>query len=216
MATLAPSTATTTPRTGRGVVPFAAAGVLFVVYPALRPWSDQSTEGMAAAFASPAWLVAHLSASAGFLLIGFGLLAVRDRYRTRSAGLALGLWWTGAAMTLTYYGAETFALNALSGAPDLAAMAEAIRMGPTQVVVFAVGLLLMAAAAVLAAVVIRPWPVVLPFALGMVLFLPQFFTTPALRIAHGVLLGIGCVLLAVHLRRPTPVENEAVVIDKPF
>lgn len=35
----------------------------------------------------------------------------------------------------------------------------------------------------------------------MVLFLPQFFLSPALRIAHGVLLGVGCVLLAVAVRR---------------
>jgi hypothetical protein len=30
----------------------------------------------------------------------------------------------------------------------------------------------------------------------MVLFLPQFFAGAELRIAHGVLLGVGCVLLA--------------------
>jgi hypothetical protein len=35
----------------------------------------------------------------------------------------------------------------------------------------------------------------------MVLFLPQFFAGPELRIAHGVLLGAGCVLLAVDAAR---------------
>ncbi len=34
------------------------------------------------------------------------------------------------------------------------------------------------------------------FALGMALFLPQFFACPALRIAHGVLRAIGCFILA--------------------
>jgi hypothetical protein len=34
-----------------------------------------------------------------------------------------------------------------------------------------------------------------------VLFLPQFLLPPALRIAHGVLLRVGCVLLAVLVRR---------------
>jgi hypothetical protein len=29
-----------------------------------------------------------------------------------------------------------------------------------------------------------------------VLFLPQFFATPELRIAHGVLLAVGCLMLA--------------------
>jgi hypothetical protein len=77
----------------------------------------------------------------------------------------------------------------------LAALTEAVRMGPVQLTVFGAGLALMAAAAVVLAVRLRA--VALPFALGMVLFLPQFFAGPELRIAHGVLLGAGCVLLAV-------------------
>ncbi|MET1007521.1 MAG: hypothetical protein ABWX96_18365, partial [Propionibacteriaceae bacterium] len=32
---------------------------------------------------------------------------------------------------------------------------------------------------------------------GLVLFLPQFFGPAPLRMAHGVLLGLGCVLVAV-------------------
>ena len=52
-----------------GALPFAAAGLLFVAYPVLRPWADQTPDGMPEAFASPAWLVAHLSAAAGFLLV---------------------------------------------------------------------------------------------------------------------------------------------------
>jgi len=35
---------------------------------------------------------------------------------------------------------------------------------------------------------------------AVLLFLQQFFGSPAVRIAHGVLLGVSCVLLAVHLR----------------
>jgi hypothetical protein len=210
-----PTRARSTRSIGRGVLPFAAAGLLFVAYPVLRPWSDRTPEGAPAAFAAPAWLAGHLSAAAAFLLVGFGLLAVRDRVPGRAGGLALGLWATGAAMTLTYYGAETFALNALgTRVPQpgqLAVLAEAIRMGPVQVTVFGVGLLLMAASAVVLAARLRA--VALPFALGMVLFLPQFFTGPPLRIAHGVLLGAGCLLLAAHLRRPSSVEGEAGVIN---
>lgn len=178
----------------RRALPFAAAGVLFVLYPALRPWADQAPAGMAEAFAAPGWPLAHLSAVAGFVMVGFGLLAVRDRFPGRAARAALGLWAVGAAMTIAYYGAETFALSALSGQADLPALADAVRMGPVQVAVFGVGLIALAAAAVVLVAVLRA-PAV-PFALGMVLFLPQFFAAPPVRVAHGVLLGAGCLLLA--------------------
>jgi hypothetical protein len=199
----APTTTATTARTAAGAVPFAAAGLLFVAYPVLRPWSDQTLAGEAGAFSSPLWLAAHLSAAAAFLLVGFGLLAVRDRYRTRTARLALGTWGAGAALTLTYYGAEAFALNALGprAGADLAALTEAVRMGPVQITVFGAGLVLLAVSAVLTAVAMRPGRTAWPFAAGMVLFLPQFFADPTLRIAHGVLLGLGCLLLAARLRR---------------
>jgi hypothetical protein len=39
------------------------------------------------------------------------------------------------------------------------------------------------------------------FAVGFVLFLPQFFTPPAVRIAHGVLVAAGCIWLALALWR---------------
>jgi hypothetical protein len=193
MTALAPSTATRTTRPWRRTAPFAAAGVLFVAYPLLRPWGDSDPSTAGAAFASPLWLAAHLSAAVAFVLVGYGLLAARQWSRP-----ALGLWWAGASLTLLYYGAETFALHALGGtvhdSAALAALTDAVRMGPTQITVFGAGLALMAVAAVVLAVRLRA--VALPFALGMVLFLPQFFAGAELRIAHGVLLGIGCVLLA--------------------
>ena len=189
-----------------------AAGALFVLYPAVRPWSDATADGSAAAFASPWWLVAHLAAVAGFVLVGVGLLALRDLVGGRAAGAALGTWTAGAALVLPYYGAETFALHALGGLSgtgiDVPALAEAVRMGPVQVVAFAAGLLLLAAGAVLAAVaVVRAglapaWRAVL-WAAGFALYLPQFFLSPEVRIAHGVLVGVGCVLLATTLRPRT-------------
>jgi hypothetical protein len=189
------------------------AGALFVLYPAVRPWSDATAEGSAAAFASPWWPVAHLAAVAGFVLVGVGLLTLRDlvagRPGARAAGAALGIWTAGAALVLPYYGAETFALHALGGLSgtgiDVPALAEAVRMGPVQVVAFAAGLLLLAAGAVLAAVaVVRAglapaWRAAL-WAAGFALYLPQFFLSPEVRIAHGVLVGVGCVLLATTLR----------------
>ena len=60
--------------------------------------------------------------------------------------------------------------------------------------VFVAGLVALAVAGVLLAV--REGVVALPFALGMVAFLPQFFAGPEVRIAHGVLLGVGLLHLA--------------------
>jgi Cyclin, N-terminal domain len=37
------------------------------------------------------------------------------------------------------------------------------------------------------------------FAVGAVLYLPRFFADPAVRIAHGVLLAIGCLILAARV-----------------
>jgi hypothetical protein len=181
----------------------AAAGLLFVVYPVVRPSGDVTPEGAAAAFASPAWLVAHLAAIAAFVLAGVGLTALRGRV----GSLALGTWVAGTALVLPYYGAEAFALHALAagGAPDVAGLAEMVRMGPVQLTVFGAGLGLLAVAGILAAVAaartgLSRWAGV-AFAAGMALYLPQFFASPTLRIAHGVLLGIGCLVLAVALGR---------------
>ncbi len=165
------------------------AAVLFVAYPVLRPYGDATPDGMAAAFASPAWLVAHLAAVAGFVAVGVGL--------TRVSAAATAIWTAGTALVLPYYGAETFALHGLAGmlsGAQLAAAAEAVRGGPVAMTCFGAGLVLLAVAAVVTAV--RERVIALPFAAAMLLFLPQFFADPALRIAHGVLLGLGCVLLS--------------------
>ncbi len=167
----------------------ALAGVLFVVYPVVRPWGDSTAAGAAAAFASPVWLVAHLSAVAGFVLVGLAM---------RSFGRAAEVtWWVGAGLVLPYYGSEVFALHVLGqrmAGDQLMDLAEAIRLGPAAAVVFAAGLLALAAAGVLVAV--REGVAALPFAAAMVAFLPQFFAGPEVRIAHGVLLGVGLLLLA--------------------
>jgi hypothetical protein len=39
------------------------------------------------------------------------------------------------------------------------------------------------------------------FAIGLALFLPQFYLPPAARIAHGLLTGVGLALLAIYLWR---------------
>ncbi|HEY7265255.1 MAG TPA: hypothetical protein VH589_27725, partial [Trebonia sp.] len=74
-----------------GAIALAAAGVMFVLYPAIRPWHDESTvSGATASMSSPAWVAAHFFAMLGFILVPLGLLAVRDALAgTRAASLAL-------------------------------------------------------------------------------------------------------------------------------
>jgi len=202
-------------RTRAGAAALAAAGVLFLLYPAVRPWHDESTvEGAVASMSSPAWVASHLFAMLGFILVPLGLLALRDALRdTRSEPLALAAAvtaWIGAGLTLPYYGAEDFGLHALAGAgvPDLLATVEEVRYNPVAATVFATGLLALGVGAVLAAVAVarsgamNRWPAIV-FAAGFALFIPQFYLPPAVRVAHGVLVAAGCGWLALTLWRRT-------------
>jgi hypothetical protein len=204
------------PRTVASAWPFVAAGALLVLYPALRPWADITPEGAPAAFTSPAWIPAHLAAVAAFALIAVALFGLHGALaRTggaRPARLAAALWVAGATLVLPYYGAEAFVLPVIgerivrTGDASLLELAEGFRMGPWPATTFAAGLLLLAVAGVLAAVAVArsgalPRSAGIPFAVAFALYLPQFFGPPALRIAHGVLVALGCVLLAAVMRR---------------
>jgi hypothetical protein len=200
-----------------GAAALATAAVMFVLYPAVRPWEDESTvEGATAAMSSPAWVASHLFAMIGFILASLGLLALAGVLAGSPAGrlaaAALVVFWTGAGLTLPYYGAEDFGLNAIAGhaashpGVDLLALVDAVRFGPTQTTMFLLGLTLLAVGGVMVAVAVwrsgtLPRSSGTVFALGFVMFLPQFFAPPALRIAHGVLLGIGLAWLALALWR---------------
>ena len=165
-----------------------AAGLLFLLYPALRPWHDETTaSGAAASMGSTAWVLSHLFAMIGFILVPIALLEVH-----RTAAIT---FWVGAGLTLPYYGAEDFGLHAIAQQPNVLELAEAVRYNPFAVTTFGIGLVTMGVAAVLVAVKVRT-PAAVVFAAGFVLFLPQFFTPPAVRIAHGVLMVVGCVWLA--------------------
>ena len=205
--------ATTFTRTRLGALALAAAGVLFVAYPVVRPWHDECTlDGAIASMSSGAWVASHIFAMIGLILVPLGLLAVRTVIGgTRAEPLALiaaVTTWIGAGLTLPYYGAEDFGLNAIASraahghSVDVLALAEAVRYSPMSVTTFLIGLLALGVGAVLAAVAIGR-SAVLPrysgvvFALGFALFIPQFSAPPAARIAHGVLVGIGLVWLAL-------------------
>ena len=116
----------------------------------------------------------------GFILVAVALLDVN-----RTAAI---VFLIGAGLTLPYYGAEDFGLHAMASQPNILDLAEDVRYNPFAMTMFGVGLLTMAAGAIIVAVRQRTVPAIL-FAVGFGLFLPQFFGPPALRIGHGVLLG---------------------------
>ena len=201
----------------KGALCLFVAGVLFVLYPAVRPWKDESTvDGAVAAMSSPAWVASHAFAMIGFILVVLGLLAVVAVLRgTRGEALAkaaLVTSWIGAGLVLPYYGAEDFGLHAIAshaaaGEPlAVLSLVDSIRNQPVAMTMFGAGLLTLAASGVLTALAvarsgrlsaIAAWI----FAVGYVLFLPQFFGPPAVRIGHGVLLGIGLAWLGLSLVR---------------
>jgi hypothetical protein len=239
--TTAPSTAA--PRTAAApatatarwtAVAFVAAGLAFLLFPLLRPWPDETVAStdLAAAFASDRWVVAHLCGVLGLGLVAPALLGLRTLLAgaggagVRSATWALVTAWTGAGFAALYFGAEIFGIRTIAEAAlrdgDLGLLAdvEVLRMQPWAVALFGGGLILLAVSGVLTAVALwragaGPRWIGLPFALGLVLVLPQFFGGPGLRITHGFLVAAGCVLIAVTVRRgrlhsSTPAVEKAV------
>ncbi len=84
-----------------GALSLALAGILFFLYPALRPYSNEASFQGAQAFASPFWILAHMLAVAGFILLALSLLGVHSALRRspvwRLLAVALvGTWKRGA------------------------------------------------------------------------------------------------------------------------
>lgn len=183
-------------------------GLMFAVYPALRPYSDEVGTAGAEAFASPAWVLAHTAAMLGFIAVG---LAVT--YTGRRSDVAVVATWIGVGLVLPYYGAETFALHALgvdalaNSNPGLIELAEPIRYSPAQSVMFGLGLVLLAVGLVVFALHNR-YAMVL--AAGFVLFLPQFYAPPAVRIAHGLLIALGAIVAARAVAAPSDASGQPI------
>lgn len=188
----------------------AIAGLLFLLYPAVRPWHDETTAtGAFDSMSSAEWIAAHLFAMIGFILVPLGLLALRDRIGLGPVVTA----WVGAGLTLPYYGAEDFGLHgaATAGSRDtLLATADAVRFNAVPATMFAVGLLALGAGAVWVAVALwrteARYPALL-FAVGFALFIPQFYLPPAARIAHGVVVLAGCVWLGLATANRQPARE---------
>jgi hypothetical protein len=131
-----------------GAIALALSGLLFFLYPAVRPWHDESTVGGAeASMSSNAWVVAHVFAMLALILMPLGMLALSGLLaRSRGGELALAataIMWVGVGLTLPYYGAEDFALHAIasqasSGATlDLFGLVDAIRFSAVAAIMFA-------------------------------------------------------------------------------
>ena len=169
-------------------------GLMFALYPALRPYSEEVGSAGADAFASASWVLSHTFAMLGFIALGLAVL-----YGGRRSDLAVITTWVGVGLVLPYYGAETFALHALgveaaaNANPGLIDLADPIRYSLVQSVMFGFGLVLIAVGLVMFALRNR-YAMVL--AIGFVLFLPQFYTPLAARIAHGLLIAVGAILAA--------------------
>lgn len=190
-------------------------GTLFVLYPMIRPFSDETSLQGATAFASTDWLVAHILAIVAFTLLPVGLLGLHNSLRGTAvnslAYWAVVLCLIGIGLTLPFYGGETFGLHAIGQeairqqAATLVSLATVVRSG-AGLVMFLIGLLLLAIAAFILAIAIwwsgryPKWSGI-PLAFGMGLYIPQFFGGQPLRIAHGMLVALGCLWIAVGLWR---------------
>ena len=200
-----------------GAAGLAIAGVLFVMYPAIRPFSDETTLEGAAAFASSSWLVAHVLAMIGFILISLAAgalwLALSASRAERVAFRAAVATAVGVGLSLPFYGGEAFGLHAIGTAAlreqstTILAISGDVR-GGAALVIFLAGLTVLGLGAVGLAIaawrsgVLGKWSGV-PFAVGFGLFIPQFFWAQPLRVAHGALIALGCFWIASELWRVT-------------
>ncbi len=167
-----------------GAVALALSGALFVLFPVVRPFSDESSLRGAQAFASTSWVLSHALGMGAFVLLTLGFLGVYIRLQEtraeRRAFWALVLSWIGAGMTL-----------------------NSVRFGPG--IIFAIsGLLLVGVAAIVVASAVwqsgslTRWSGV-PLAIGLAVYIPQLQGNPSfqpIRIADGLLIAMGCVWMA--------------------
>ena len=126
---------------------------------------------------------------------------------------------------MPYYGAEIFALHAIGQEAvrqqnvALLTLVDAVRYGPA-IIVFAVGLLLLAIGAILVAIavwrsgILSRWSGI-PFALGFALYIPQFFGSQPIRVAHGLLVALGCIWIAWSMVRSQNPRSQILHLQIP-
>jgi hypothetical protein len=198
-------------RTTRAAAALGIAGLAFVAYPILRGSAVETGLSGAALYARPAWVLAHVLAMLGFVLLAVGLPAIDER---------AGRWATwGAFAVLPYYGAEAFGLHALgvrvlqTGDADMTVAADMFRYQPVAITIFALGWLAFGAVGVRLLLLTRGRRGALRIGLALtgialLTYLPQFFLPPAGRIGHGLVLGIGLLVTAYAVLRPVRPPSE--------
>ncbi|MBD8868462.1 hypothetical protein [Nocardioides donggukensis] len=203
---------------------FVLSGLALAAYPVVRPYGPESGAAGADTFASPAWLVAHLLAVVGFVALAFGLRAAAHtrpeawRWSGRPVREAETRMWLAVALLLPYYGAEAYGLGALgrhaveSGDPSVLAVADGFRYASVEITTFGTGLLLLVLVGARLGYGLWASGTLgrtggLLAGLGLATFLPQFYGTPELRMLHGVVLGLGLVLVGVTAARRAPVSS---------
>ena len=139
------------------------AGIGFVLYPAIRPFSDETSLKGARAFGSSAWVWAHSLAIVAFVLLSLALLpallALATSASARLALVGVAASWAGVGLTLPYYGAEVFGLHAVGQAavqdldPGLMSIVDSIRW-EQGIWFILIGLALLAVGAILVAVAV--------------------------------------------------------------
>ena len=206
-------------RAGFGALALGLSALLFAVFPLIRPFFplDPSSPGETLAVASPAivsapWVTSHLSLMLAFVLLLYGVLTLyahlaHGQVEPRALR-AMMLSLAGIALIMPMLGVETHILPIigklyLEGHTDIAPAVRRIYLGPA-IVVFLLGLVLLALGAITFAVAIwhsdalPRWAGVI-FAIGLVLWFPPF--PRMIRVMDGLMIGIGGIWLAWSLWR---------------
>jgi hypothetical protein len=188
-------------------------------FPLVRPFFPfdprtpaETLAGASRAVTSPRWLVAHYLALIGFVLLLCVLPALHARLSAAgsrpSARRATLLSGTGIALILPTLGVELYVLPGigrlfLEGNAAVAPLVGSIYLGGATLVMV-LGLVLLAVGAIMLATAIarsRSFPTWagITFAVGLALWCPLL--PPAVRVADGLLIGIGGIGLAWTLSR---------------
>jgi len=202
-------------RVGLTSLAFVVAGALFVLYPAVRPFSSEVGLDGAAAFGSTAWIVAHSLAIVGFVVVVLGLFGIYLRLQAtsgeRPALIGLLLSWIGVGLVLPFYGAEVFGLHAIGQEAlkenngSLTSLASSVR-GEPGIEFILVGLALLGIGITLSAIAVwrsgmfARWAGI-PLAVGFALYIPQYVAPQYLRVAHGLMIAVACLVIAQQLQR---------------
>ena len=207
-------------RIRQAAISLALSGILFLLFPVVRPFFDESSLQGAREFASMQWVVAHALGMGGFILLALGFLGLHILLRQtkveRWAFRALVLCWAGVGLTLPFFGAEAFSLQVIGQAAanqnstDLIPLVNQVRFGPG-IIFVGIGLVLVAAATVVLASAIWKSEVLprwsgVPLAVAFAVYIPQLQGAPVfqpIRIAVGLIIVIGCAWIGAGMVRST-------------